>query len=49
MTVTHGTPTHSITGSRPTIVCLLFIPRSDLQNAEDNYIHENKLLILSHK
>lgn len=31
-----------ITGSRPTIVCLLFIPRSDLQNGEDNYMHENK-------
>lgn len=32
----------SITGGRPTIVCLHFIIRSDLQNGDDYYIHENK-------
>lgn len=31
-----------IMGSRPTLLCLLFIPRSDLQNGEDNYINETK-------
>lgn len=31
-----------ISGSRPIIACLHFIPRSDLQNGEDNYIKENK-------